>query len=383
MSRTKQIAPALALAVALVAPPALAQQEQPAQPERPAPLFPPPQLPPAEQPVAPAEAAPPVAEVDEPLPSFAPPPEAAPGEGGDLAGYDFSDVLERMETSVNPLQQAMRQNFATFLQAVGDAEQLLDAGEDEAAVAKCVAAINGVLSVRDGVVDPMWEGQAFLNEQISDVRSRLARAVESAGNSVPGEDGQTPEVDEASSQTLDRLAAEIADEGDAVRKKRLVMRYQSFRDLARVRALRDRLTPNQRKLWGNVLRVLDEVSLAHQQMIVSTEVLFAQLEVTGDNLNDYLRLMQTMDGASRVLGLLGSGQGAAGDMAGFAENMVTLQKRLGSFNTSVEGVLGTRMLELEAELDAMPAGERAIGGGSYGEVDDELESRMNRVGVGG
>ena len=241
-----------------------------------------------------------------------------------------------------------------------------------------MAAIDGVLAIRGEVVDPMWDSQQFLGEQIADVRGRLARAVVAADEAADGADAQ---IDNQSAARLDRLAAEIASEQDPVRKKKLVMRYQSFRDLARVKALKDRLTPNQRKLWGNVLRVLDEVSLAHQQMIVSSEVLFRQPR------DDPTRTSRTTCSScgrwtapAACSACSAAARGApAGDMTGFAENMVQLQRRLESFNTSVEGALGGRMIELEAELDAMPAGERALGGGTYGEVDDELADRINRV----
>ena len=98
-------------------------------------------------------------------------------ETADFDGYDFGHVVEAMETSVNPLQREMDRSFRVFVDSVRDAEQLLDEGRTQEAVQKAAAVIEGVLAVRDVVLDPMWRGQEALAEQIAGVRARLAHAV--------------------------------------------------------------------------------------------------------------------------------------------------------------------------------------------------------------
>ena len=70
--------------------------------------------------------------------------------------------------------------------------------------------------------------------------------------------------------------------------------------------------------------------------MMGSEVLFAQFEATSSNLKSYLSLMDTVDGASRLIRMVrGAGDQASG-MAGFAESMGELQQRLAGFNQSVE-----------------------------------------------
>ena len=60
---------------------------------------------------------------------------------------------------------------------IEDAVALMEAGRTEEAVALSSAAIDAVLASRDGVVEPLWEAQFYLTEQIAGVRSRLAASL--------------------------------------------------------------------------------------------------------------------------------------------------------------------------------------------------------------
>ncbi len=289
-------------------------------------------------------------------------------------GYDFGQVVEAMETSVNPLQREMDQSFKVFVASIQDAERLLDEDKPQEAVQKAAAAIESVLAVRESVLGPMWAGQEALAEQIAMVRARLAAAVQAANDSGP------VKLDEQTEATLDTIAQRIASEQDPLRKKRLTAHYRTVRNLARIRAMAVQLSPDQRKMWLSVLQVLDEAAVAHQQVMMGTEVLFAQFEATSANLQAYVNLMETVDGASQLMKIVrGVGDHSSG-MASFADSMAELQGRLSTFNESVEEALQGRMLDLEAQIDLVePMSESS--GFMPGEEDGELAARMARLGT--
>jgi membrane-associated HD superfamily phosphohydrolase len=310
------------------------------------------------------------------------PAPAADGSGESFQGYDFGQVVETMESSVSPLQREMNQSFDMFTDTVQEAEKLLEEGKTQEAVQKASAAIDAVLKVREEVLGPMWEGQRNLTEQTAKVRARLARAVSAK------DDRQKGELSERAERTLDNLAKRVANEEDPLRKKRLVAHYRTVRNLSRIRSMADKLSPDQRKLWMNVLRILDEAALAHQQVLMGSEVLFAQFEATSANLKEYLALMEIVEGASELLQVVRGVDDARAGMSGFTQSMNKLQSRLSNFNQSVEQALQGRMVELEAQLDSMEpmqaqAAQAARGedGGMLmpAEEDSELTARIERV----
>ena len=250
----------------------------------------------------------------------------------------------------------------------------MEEGKTREAVEQAAAAIDGVLAVRDTVLDPMWDGQTYLGEQVAAVRTRLAKAL-SAGTG----DAEV-QLDKQTEATLDRVAKRISTETDPLRKRRLVAHYRSVRNLAQIRALAQRMSPDERKLWTNVLQVLDQAALAHQQVLMGSEVLFAQFEATSSNLHEYLELIDTVDGAAKLLGVVQGVDASAGGMAQFAQSMEQLQGRLGGFNDALQGVLESSMFELEAEVDAIQQqSDEGLAGVASTESDAELTERLRRL----
>jgi len=294
----------------------------------------------------------------------------------DFEGYDFGQVVTTMESSVDPLRREMDQSFRLFVESVEEAERLLDEGRTHEAVQMAAASLDLVLEVREAVLGPMWDGQQALTEQIAGVRARLAAAVQVANRPVE------TQLDDRTETTLDTLAGRIANESDGVRKKRLVAHYRTVRNLARIRSMAVQLSPDQRKIWMSVLHVLDKAALAHQQVMMGSEVLFAQFEATASNLRSYLSLMDTVDGAARLIEMVRGADGADAGMAGFADSMIDLQRRLASFNTSVEQALEGRMFELDAQLESIEpiTAEFDAGGGIPLDEDLELAGRISRIG---
>lgn len=302
------------------------------------------------------------------------PPPPTLQAGDEFEGYDFGQVVETMEVSVNPLQREMDRSFRVFVESINEAEMLLDEDRTQEAVQKAAAAIDGVLAVRRTVLAPMWEGQAALAEQIATVRARLAAAVQAAARAGPAR------LDRQTESTLDAIARRISGEKDPLRKKRLIAHYRTVRNLARIKAMAVQLSPDQRKMWMSVLQLLDEAAVTHQQVMMGTEVLFAQFEATSANLKAYVSLMETVDGASRLMRVVRGVDDHRVGMASFAESMGELQERLAAFNESVEQALQGRMVELEAHIDLLeyqPGGpDSAI---IAAEEDIELRSRIARL----
>ncbi len=140
------------------------------------------------------------------------------------------------------------------------------------------------------------------------------------------------------------------------------------------------LSPDQRKIWMSVLQVLDEAAVAHQKVMMGTEVLFAQFEATAANLQAYVSLMETVEGASQLMHLVRGVDDHSVGMASFAGSMDELQQRLATFNESVEQALQGSMLELEAHIDVL---EPSLGGAQSAimavEEDGELMARIARL----
>ncbi len=292
------------------------------------------------------------------------------GARGVIGDYDFGEVVQTLRNSVQPLAGEIDSNFPRFVSQIDDAIVLTEQGRNPEAVAMSVQAIDGVLGARDTVINPLWEAQFYLNEQIATVRARLA-------TSLTSNDPATA-AGKATSQTtqmLDQIASRIATTKDPVRKKKLVAHYRTMRTLSKVRSASISMTPDQRKVWFGVLKVLEQASVAHQQVLMGSEALFAQLDGTSSQLQDYLGLMQTIEG---VDALLGSVEG--GGLDGFVDGMRTLQDQMELFSKSMEGTLESSMIDLETRVDSMQSMESESGGViAPSSIDEELQSRIDRV----
>ena len=293
---------------------------------------------------------------------------------GTIGDYDFGEVVQALKSSVQPLAGEMTSGFPRFVGQIDDAIALMDQGRTQEAVALSAQAIDGVLSSRYDVVNPLWEAQFYLNEQIAMVRSRLADAL-----STNDPTSKAGKATEQTAQTLDGIARRISETKDPIRKRRLISHYRTMRTLSKVRATTLNMTPDQRKLWFGVLRVLEQASVAHQQVLMGSEALFAQLDGTGSQLRDYLGLMQTMEGVDQ---LLGSVQG--GGMEGFVDGMRTLQEQMEGFSESMQGALEASMTDLESRVEELQTTESDDGSIlAPTTIDDELQSRISRVAPAG
>lgn len=289
---------------------------------------------------------------------------------GMIGDYDFGEVVQTLQTSVQPLEGQIKSGFPKFVGQLDDAIVLMEDGKTKEAVAMSAQAVDGVLQARDSIVDPLWEAQFYLNSQIADVRNRLATSLTTNNPTTTA-----GKADAESTKMLDTIASRISKTQDPARKKKLVAHYRTIRTLASVRKASVQMTPDQRKLWFSVLKVLDQASAAQQQVLLGSETLFAQLDGTATQLRDYLGLLQTVEG---VDALLGSVEG--GGMEGFVEGMRLMQSQMETFSQSMEGALQGSMAELESRVDSMQnletKGDSVVAPAS---IDEELQTRMDRM----
>lgn len=288
--------------------------------------------------------------------------------------YDFGLIVETLQGSVRPLSQELDRSFATFTSRIEQAVALMDEGRTEAAVELSVQAIQEVLQTRQQVIAPMWEAQTYLAARVGEVRGRLATAVES---SKPG----GAEQDKSAELLLDGIAKRIATATDPIRKQRLVAHYRTIRDLAAVKRQARRLSPDERSLWSGVLKVLEEASLAHQRVLMGSEVLFAQLESAGGRMGEYLELIRTVQGVNDLIAGVSGLQDGIGGMEGFVEAMRGLSTQLAGFDEAITVALEGTMGDLESRIDSIAPPEGDASAGIAGvQIDDELAGRIQRVG---
>lgn len=208
-----------------------------------------------------------------------------------IEGYDFEHIVDHWQKSMTPFRHEMDRKSKDFIKALDTASALLDEGKEREAIGEVVAAIERVLVVRDRVMKPMWAGQQYFDEQIDRLRHRLARMTPEGA----------PNIDARTEQLLNVVAKEIRDEPDAVRRRRMTIRYKALRALAEVNAMKNRLTPDQRALWLNVLNVLEDTATVHLQMVVRAEVMFAQFEQAAAGLRNQHVWYDTARGAVELV----------------------------------------------------------------------------------
>ncbi|QDU70936.1 hypothetical protein [Mucisphaera calidilacus] len=289
-----------------------------------------------------------------------------------VEGYGFGLTIERLGASVSPLERELSGSFAGFVHAVDQAEVLLGRGDVEAAVRVCLLAVDDVVAHRRSVLNAMWRGQEDLAEQIAWARRRLAQALDT--DVAPDLSGLTHEDQDL----LDGIARRIMDEQDTARRARLVAHYRSVRELAEVRLLSLRMTPDQRRVWVNVVSVLERAALVHEQLVMATEMLFARFETTQRRLRDNLELIRTVEGAQQLMEMFDDG--SDGPMRGLQDTLRRLQQQADRFTEAAEVAIEGEALELEQRLDDAEALDTDERGRLVDEATDpELLLRMERL----
>ena len=291
-----------------------------------------------------------------------------------FAGYDFGEVVEVLSTSVSPLQKEMSGSLKDFSDSVKRSEELMAEGKTTDAINTCTDAINKVMESREEVLESMWDGQDYLTDQIGKVRERLSMS------SQASKESQNKELNPKTEFMLNDIAKRISKETDPARQKRLVRHYNTIRNLAKIRDGINKLPPSKYKMWQNVLKVLENTAETHQRVLMGTEVLFAQFEVTLANIQDSKDLIETVEGANHLMkvvrGLDQSGQG----LDNFSMIMENLQTNLDGLTDNVDFVLQDSIMEIEGHTEAINEKmDIEMGQDSFNNMDTELAERIKKV----
>ena len=297
--------------------------------------------------------------------------------------FDFPLVLNRVKKSTEPLRREMGHSFHKFVSSVETAEQMLREDNVKEAVNVCVSAIDEVLTVRDQVVNPMWDGQEFLTKKIAEVRTKVVKALVASGKGP-----QEVKFDDKTNAQLDALAQKVATTSDPIRKRSLMSHYKMVRRLAEIKQSVNQLTPAEQRVWSKVLQVLQATTLVHQRVLMASEILFAKFEVTADQLRESMELLDTVSGAEEMLKLLQGPEGAEG-LLQFAEEMKRMEEALEDVNLTMMDVASAKADQLEATIDEI-AGTSLLSeefgvdtfSENPGEIqyDDEFQARLSRLG---
>lgn len=289
-----------------------------------------------------------------------------------IEGYGFGQTIERLGDSLTPMERELHDSFARFVESVEQAEVLLGHGDVDGAVRVCLHAVDDVVARRRVVLNAMWRGQEDLAHQIAWARQRLARALQV--DDEPYLQGLTPEDQEL----LDGIARRIMEEEDLQRRARLVAHYRSVRELAEVRLLSLRMTPDQRRVWVKVVSVLERAALVHEQLVMATEMLFARFETTQRRLRDNLELLRTVEGAQELMSMFDDG--SDGPMRGLQDTLKRLQIQADRFTEAAEIAIEGEALELEDRLDDAGVEPTDEAGRLVDEATDpELLKRIERL----
>lgn len=295
-------------------------------------------------------------------------------EANKFAGYDFEEVVDALASSVSPLQKEMSGSLKEFSDSVKKSEELMNEGKPVEAINTCTEAINSVLASREEVLESMWDGQDYLTDQIGKVREKLSLS------SQANKESENKELNPKTEFMLNDIAKRISKETDPERQKRLVRHYNTIRNLAQIRSMTEKLPPSKYKMWQNVLKVLENTAETHQRVLMGTEVLFAQFEVTLANIQDSKDLIETVEGANHLMkvvrGLDQSGQG----LDNFSMIMESLQTNLDGLTDNVDYILQDSIMEIEGHTEAINEKmDIEMGQDSYSNMDSELAERIKKI----
>ena len=293
----------------------------------------------------------------------------------EFKGYDFGDVVDKVKFSIAPLKNEMTGNMKQFSDSVKKAEELMDKGEAVEAINTYAEAIKIVLAERDKVLEPMWEGQVYLQDQIGKVSERLASSAEANNENAD------KEVNPRTESVLNNIAKRISSEKDPTRKKRLIRHYKTISKLAKIRSMKDNLTPSQHKMWQNVLGVLKKTRYTHKRVYDDTDILFFQLEGTLQYIQDSKDLIETVEGANKLLeevrGLDQSGDG----LYAFTDIMDNLQGSLDGLTDEFDLLMDGNIEDLNVKSDAINSELDLKTGESSSDIEipDELAERIKKL----
>lgn len=286
-----------------------------------------------------------------------------------LETYDFAEVLQTLGSSVEPLTEELEGDLHRCMTRLDEAMDLMVEGRSREAIAVGTRAVEDALASRDAIVDPLWEAQFYLNAQVADLRARLTDTMPSRSQTTASG------LPEETARVLDSMAARIASTEDSFRRNQLVAQYRTIRTLASMKTVTHRLSPEQRRLWLEALRMLEQVSGAHQQLLLGCETLYVQMRGTARQLRDALGLVGATEGLGALLGF-----GHADRVEGHLKSLQALHERMQAFSAQVQDAMQAGLGELERRAQTIEVPSQDQVSSDMAMADEELQARLNRLG---
>ena len=280
----------------------------------------------------------------------------------DSASYDHTQVLTLFLDSVTPVKKDMEVATAGFREKMKAANVQMNQGNPTRAIDTILGAMEGMLEMRDRVVDPLLTGQEGMVGAMSKVREKLAASVAaSAPTTGEGADRFAPEVRDA----LTRLAEQHQNAStDKVRR----LAAQRFRTRLKIEELKLKTAAGgAAKLNQSTRRFLesqDQMLAVLGELSVNAEITFSTLDAHVALFRQYresFALASTTLEAQKLMGEMFSASGFTGGEGG-------IQTQLAEFGQSIDDVL----------VDALDGlNDAAAQGYGPGEAVD-LEEQMNQ-----
>jgi len=280
-----------------------------------------------------------------PVPATLPPQKAQEGR------HDFSQVLGIFAKSITPARTEMGTAVQGFGLAMDEANRLMDRGEYQAAIDVSLEAINGMLDLRNRIVDPLLDGQEKMVDEIGPLRESVAKSLlEQPTEQRTGVDA----FDDRTRRELTQLARQHRDATTA-NAQRLAM--QKFRTKLRLAQLKQRAKSSEQRVIQVRQRLLERLDQMHAvlgELSINAELTFSSLDGQAKLLEQYRDSLQMAKTAQEAEAALAEAFGTLG----FGGSLTEMEDKLMDFGNSIDD-------QLVAVLDSLSdTSQRTAGPGS-------------------
>lgn len=246
--------------------------------------------------------------------------------------YDYTQVLTIFKDSIGPVRSEMGSALSGFGLAMQDANRQMDQGDFEAAIVTSLEAIDGMLALRDQIVDPLLDGQEGMVKEIGPLREALARALSES----PAEQGRgLAALDDRTRGELIQLARQYR---DATTDNARRLAEQKFRTKFRLAELKQRARGSEERVneaRRRLLERLDQMLAVLGELSVNAEITFTTLGAQSELFHQYresLQLARTAQEAEAALNEIFGG-------LGFGGALTEIEGLLEQFGTDIDDKL--------------------------------------------
>jgi len=246
----------------------------------------------------------------------------APAAPANPENYDYGHVLTIFKDSIGPVRSEMGAAVNDFRESMKRSNELMDAGEFDAAIEYTLASMQKMLELRDRVVEPLLLGQEAMVAEMSPLRNQLAKALSKTkvdGDPKSGLDALSAET----RAQLTRLAQQYK-QAPTDNARRLA--EQKFRTMLRIAQLKQRSHNSDRVIQAKrrLIERLDQMLAVLGELSVNAELTFAAMDSQSELFEQYresLKLARTAQEAEQQLSEIFGPQGFGGALEGLDDTL--------------------------------------------------------------